>query len=134
MLVSCGTTPADRIEENPEIFAVLPNWEKDLVVQGKVAAGMSPDAVKLSWGNPNSILSGQDKKKYVQRWIYSAIVPVETMPGWGYPGWGYRRYIYEYPYGYPYGWYSQTATDYVPVNVAYVLFENGKVVSWESKN
>ena len=131
LLVACSSnTPADRIEQNPEVFAALPNWEKDKVIQGQIAEGMSPSAVGLAWGNPQSIASGQDKEKFVQRWIYSVLSPVEAMPmtGWGYYGrpYPYSRYYYRPVTYYP--------VEYIPENVAYVLFENNKVVSWERKN
>ncbi len=129
LLLSCQTTPADRIEENPGIFAALPNWEKDRVIRGEVAEDMSPDAVKLAWGAPNSIESGQSKGVYEQKWVYSTLYPVSRPC---FPYGGYRHGWYRpYPY-YGYGGYQET--DYIPVMTGYVQFRNNKVVSWEKRS
>lgn len=133
VFASCAKdTVSDRIEANPEMFANLPAWEKPKVAQGQIAMGMSPEAVKIAWGNPNDIASGENKGKFTQRWTYSTFEQINTMPPM-YPAWGgyyggryYRNYYYTPAMYYP--------TEYIPINTAYVLFENGKVVAWEQKN
>lgn len=126
-LVSCATTPSDRIEAHPQMFSALPNWEKDCVIRGEVRENMTPDAVRLAWGEPSYIAEGQINGVYSQRWIYSIAEPVQRV-SFG-MGMGMGRYGGVYPgvgtYYYP--------VDYVPVNVAFVLFQNNKVVSWERR-
>lgn len=127
LIASCSPmTPGERIEQNPEIFATLPNWEKDKIIAGEITTGMSPNAVLLAWGPPQTIASGQLNGTYAQRWIYSIQEPVNNMPpmGAGFYNSRYNRYggIYSANY-YP--------VDYIPIDIAYVLFINNKVSSWE---
>lgn len=130
LLSACSSvTPATRIEENPAVFAALSPQEKTLVQKGEIAEGMSPDAVYLAWGAPNnSPFYGEKDGKKFTKWVYSALMPVynPTPMFWGGSYWG------------PRGWYGGSAmwndVSYVPVNVAYVLFENDKVTAWEAKS
>lgn len=125
-IVSCqSSTPATRIEKNPVMYAGLPPAQQAAVRQGKVSVGMSQDAVFLAWGLPNSRpYVGEKDGKRVERWVYTVSQPVTVYNdggAWG-PTWG----------GYDYGW-GGFSTAYVPENAATVVFENGKVISWESR-
>lgn len=127
--VSCrSATPATRIAENPVLFRSLPEAQQQLVQQGRIAEGMSQDAVFLAWGAPNTApYVGQKNGKSVIRWVYTYNEPVPVTSNWGPGWWG--------PYG---GWYGpygiDTGTAYIPRTAASVLFENNKVVSWEQRN
>ncbi len=127
LLASCQVaTPASRIESNPVLFESLPEKDKPLVRQGQVRAGMSPEAVFLAWGYPNSqpFVGEKDGKRLV-RWVYTRMEPVMVTSTWGGPCWS--------PYGWHHGCYGMPDTAYVPRNTAYVTFENDKVVSWEAQ-
>ncbi len=127
LLAACQVaTPATRIEENPVLFASLPEKDKALVQRGQIRAGMSPEAVFIAWGYPNSQpFVGEKDGKRLERWVYTRMEPVMVTPTWGGPCWG------------PHGWHchggAMMDTAYVPRNTAYVTFENDKVVSWEAR-
>lgn len=126
--VSCqSATPATRIESNPVLFQSLPADQQLLVQRGKICEGMTPQAVFLAWGYPNSApYEGEKDGKKITRWVYNTMEPVFVNDSWRGPYWG------------PYGWYDPysmgPSTVYIPRNAATVLFENGKVVSWESRS
>ncbi|MBE6419233.1 MAG: hypothetical protein E7031_03805 [Akkermansiaceae bacterium] len=127
LMVSCvASTPYDRISKNPYIYSSLPQEQQLLVQQGRIERGMSPDAVYLAWGAPNSEpVYGEKKGVKTERWIYLDYEPVTVMSAGG-----------GFTYGYP-GWYGPfsvfSGTAYVPSPSAYVEFENGKVTEWEKK-
>lgn len=125
-------TPAYRIAQNPKIYQDLPAREQELVSQGKIEEGMTPKAVFLAWGYPNSTpFQGVNKGKSITRWVYTQDEAVTTMSNWGGPSWG------------PAGWYDPfnsdpfayggTATTFIPKDVASVSFEDGQVVAWEKE-
>lgn len=121
-LAACQTpTPANRIAEHPAMFQSLPAEQQTLVQQGQICQGMKADAVFLAWGRPDTQSEeGQKNGKHVIRWIYKGYDPVTVINDNPYPYWG------------PYGWYGgpDTSTVFIPKNVAYVEFVNGKVSSW----
>ena len=127
-MASCVSyTPADRIAENPVLYQSLPPEQQVLVQQGKICNGMSPKAVLLAWGKPNTPpIVGEKDGHRIERWIYKSYEPVSVVSfgaGYGYYG--------------PRGWYdpfySNFGTAYVPENAASVEFVNGKVDSWEAR-
>ncbi len=119
-------TPAARIAENPVLFSSLPAEQQQLVQQGKIRTGMSPEAVYLAWGHPNTQpFVGEKEGKRLVRWVYTRQEAVMATPGsagfhWGTCGWGY-------------GCSLGPEIIYVPRNAAYVTFEDDKVVSWEAR-
>ncbi len=118
-----SATPQTRIQENPALYESLPHADQALVAQGRIRNGMSPQAVYLAWGAPNSQpYVGQTGKKRVERWVYTTLQPVTVMNNWPHPYWG------------RYGWYDAMGPDtaYIPRTTATVTFENEKVVSWEA--
>ncbi len=126
LLSSCQVaTPATRIEQNPVLFESLSEKDRALVQQGLIREGMSPEAVFLAWGYPNSApFVGQKDGKRIVRWVYNRDEPVMSTPTWSGPCWG--------PYGCYHDHYMMPDTVYIPRNVANVTFENDKVVSWEA--
>ena len=119
-------TPATRIAANPKVYEALPAQQQALVQNGQIAQGMSPEAVFLAWGYPNSSpYVGQIGNKQVVRWVYTTMRPVMVTPQWSGPYWG--------PYGWYNPYYDMPQTAYVPENTANVTFENGKVVTWSSR-
>ncbi len=127
LLSSCQVaTPATRIEQNPVLFKSLPEKDRALVQRGHIRVGMSPEAVFLAWGYPNSQpFVGEKDGKRVVRWVYTRMEPVMVTASWGGPCWG--------PYGWCHGWYGVPDTAFIPRNAAYVTFENDEVVSWEAR-
>ncbi len=127
LIASCQVaTPASRIEQNPVLFESLPQADKALVQQGQIKVGMSPEAVFLAWGYPNTQpFVGEKGGKRLVRWVYSRMEPVMVTPVWGGPCWG--------PCGWHHGYSAMADTVFVPRNTAYVTFEDDKVVSWEAR-
>lgn len=121
-------TPQHRIEQNPQVYNKLPASEQKLVSEGHIEEGMSPEAVFLAWGYPNTTpFKGTNKGQNIMRWVYTQPYPVLTTTNWAGPQWG------------PYGWYdpmmyNNSSTTFIPRNSATVTFENNKVVSWETQN
>lgn len=131
LLSSCSvSTVASRIQEQPQIYASLSPPQQALVQSGNIAEGMSPSAVYLAWGSPSSSTEGNLNGVSTTRWLYSGLEPVYNPMPSPYMGcWGYGPWRNPYHCYYPYSDIS-----YVPVNMAYVLFKNGKVVSWEKRS
>ncbi len=128
LLSACQVaTPASRIEQNPLLFASLPEADRVLVQQGQIRTGMSPNAVFLAWGYPNTQpFLGEKGGKRIERWVYTRPEPVMVTPGWDEPCWGTDGLLH-------YHGHMGMDTAYVPRNTAEVVFEDGKVVSWESR-
>lgn len=127
-LVSCETTtPATRIQENPAMFSQLPEKQQQLVRAGRIAHGMSPSAVYLAWGAPQrKVTVGMSNGKTAEKWVYTTPRPV-TVTNDFYP---YRPWRGPYWDAYP---YSHMSTAWVQEESGGVLFEGGKVVSWQQQ-
>lgn len=127
-LSSCSvSTIASRIQEKPQVYQNLPSQEQSLVQVGNIAEGMTPQAVYIAWGQPTSTIEGNIDGIPTTRWLYSDLQPVFSPA----PYVGCLGYA---PWRSPYCYYPYNDVTYVPVNTAYVLFKNGKVVSWEKKS
>lgn len=128
VLVSCSSTLDDRIAENQDTFNSLSPQQKQQVVRGEISVGMPPEAVKMVWGNPVSTASGMINGKPSERWLYS---------GTGGSGFtvGIGAGVGSFGSSSAMGVGSGVAfpVDYVPGNTPFVLFINGKVVSWEGE-
>lgn len=124
LLASCAPmTPQARIDQNPQVFAALSSRDQELVRQGQIARGMSPDAVALAWGPPQRQLEGTRGTRRVDRWDYTVLRPVYSSNVFG----GYGRYGHR---GYStFGFGPEVA--YLPQQIASVWFENNRVEAWE---
>lgn len=127
LLASCQTSsPLSRIDRNPTMFGMLSPEQQVLVQQGRICEGMSKDAVFLAWGNPNNTpLTGQQDGVPYEKWVYTVYQPVMmNTVGFGGGCW------------YHGGWSGAglgASTAYVPQEAAWVIFQNNKVTSWESR-
>ena len=127
VMVSCmASTPGDRISRNPTLYNSLPTHQQQLVQQGRIETGMSPDAVFLAWGAPDSEpVCGEKKGVKTERWVYLSYEPITVMPAWG--GFSHCHSACCAPF------YDNSGTAFIPYPSAYVEFENGKVTEWEKK-
>lgn len=118
-LLSCSVTPADRIRENPTLYASLTPKQQQAVKSGQLEIGMSTAAVYLAMGAPSGSGERADANGLREQvWFYSSMQPVAVVP----------RAYYCYPYGGPYlgdDWVYRRRLD------AVVYFRQGKVVGWE---
>ena len=136
LFTACATNPAEqRVKKYPERYAGLSSRDKDLVLRGEVAEGMSQDAVFLAWGRPGRVMAGSRNGRGSERWAWFRSAPVSAYSvgyGWG-PHPFYSAYGMHPAYGYGYGpgWGFGTGVDYVPYLDRTVEFVNGKVVAWE---
>ncbi len=71
VLVGCST-PETRIRNNPELFNSLAPGDQDLIKQGKVAIGFSPEMVKLAVGEPDRIYTRTDAAGRNESWVYTS--------------------------------------------------------------
>lgn len=127
------STPQARIAKYPEKFAALDKKEQNLVQQGQIARGMSPDAVVLAWGFPDQQFEGSRNSRLTKRWDYASAVPVySTTYAYGGFGYGYGRYGPYRNHGYygPAFGFGPEVT-YLPYRVASVWFVDNAVDSWE---
>lgn len=129
LLASCApTTPEARITAQTARFDALPPKHQELVREGRIDRGMSPDAVYFAWGTPSREYEGSDGGTATMRWDYAGLSPVYTNHFYGGFGYGrYGRYGRAYPIGYAFG----PEVSYVPYRRATVLFRGGRVASWE---
>lgn len=131
IFASCApVTPEARIQANPGKFSSLTEKEKNLVRQGQITRGMSPDAVELAWGRPSGRFEGYKDRKATERWDYSGSRPVYSDSFYGPYDYGYSSYYGRGRFserGYGVG--AEVA--YVPYHIASVWFVSGRVDSWE---
>ena len=131
LFVSCApSTPQARIQRDPGKFAALSEKHRSLVEQGKIARGMSQDAVYFAWGAPSRVFQGSKEEKATERWDYAGSRPVYTTGFYGSYGYGpYRHYGH---HGYPvHGFGMGPEVAYIPYRLASVWFVNDRVDAWE---
>lgn len=129
VFASCApSTPESRIAANPAKYEALSSKHQELVRQGRIDAGMPPDAVALAWGNPSREFTGGDGDAWTNRWEYMGSKPVTTTRYGG--GYHYGRYG---RYGRYRGYGVSVAPEvtYVPYRRASVWFRNNEVTRWE---
>jgi len=53
----CSSSQMSRIDRNRDVYEGWPLEIKQAVLDGKVEAGMTPDMVRVAWGEPSEIVS-----------------------------------------------------------------------------
>jgi hypothetical protein len=72
LLLAAGcATPEARIKQNPDLFATLSPADQDLIRQGKVGIGFTPDMVKLALGDPDRVYTRTDANGTNETWSYT---------------------------------------------------------------
>jgi hypothetical protein len=73
LLLAAGcATPEARIQRNPEIFAQLSPADQQLIREGKVARGFTPEMVKLALGDPDRVYVRTDSAGTSESWSYTS--------------------------------------------------------------
>src|SRR5438067_6452154 len=70
LATGCGTPQISRIDRNREIYETWPLEVRQAVLDGKVEQGMTPDMVKVSWGEPSEKVqspNGGDEEIWIYR-------------------------------------------------------------------
>ena len=93
------STPASRINRNPELFAQMPPEQQDLIRRGQVAVGFTSEMVRLALGEPDRYTTRTSQEGVGEVWHYVTYdAPVGTPL---YRGWYHRYYMWGDPL-YPY--------------------------------
>ena len=116
-------SPESRIKDNPQLFAQLSLEQQNLIKQGKVAVGFTPDMVRLALGDPDRVRVRTDAKGSREVWNY---VTYESQDGVILYRGMYHRY-----WGGPYYPYYTSVTSYRVHNRLVVAFTNGRVAEIE---
>lgn len=123
-LAACST-PQSRIERNPAVFSSLSAGDQQLIREGKVAIGFTPEMVRLALGDPDRVYTRTDANGVSESWSYTTYETdsgVLLYRGFYHRNWGYSYYPYfiDYP--------SRRTREYFKV-----VFSGGRVSAIESQ-
>ncbi|RRJ95981.1 hypothetical protein Ga0100231_018660 [Opitutaceae bacterium TAV4] len=121
LLFGCST-PDRRIEQNLALFNTLTVEQQDLIKQGKVGLGFTPDMVRLAVGNPNNKWLRTDETGTSESWSYTSYTAADGTPL--YCGLYHSYYGNLYPY-----YAAPIYTGRAPSEYFRVTFKDGKVIS-----
>lgn len=123
LLAGCAS-PQTRIAENRALYDSLPAESQELIQEGRVAVGFTPEMVMLALGDPDRVYSRTDASGKSESWAYTSY-----RLGDGhriYSGYYHRWYPMRYPY------YLDFAFDDREVyERTKIVFKNGVVDSIE---
>jgi hypothetical protein len=125
LVSSCATSSVEsRKQERAAAYSALSPEDRQLVDQGQIKVGMSPDAVFLSWGRPDEVLENETREGHATIWLYTGTVMQETRH------WSYRELSRG---GRPFLG-RVVESDYNPQDYvrAEIVFVNGVVNSWRT--
>jgi len=93
LVVAGCSSPAARIKRNPELFASIPPAQQEIIKQGRIDIGFTPNMVKLALGEPDSIAKRTDNAGTSEIWRYSSVdasadYNLAVFQGWGGGWWG----------------------------------------------
>ena len=124
-IVGCST-PQARINKEPEVFAKLSAIDQQLIREGKVAIGFTPEMVKLALGDPDRIYTRTDTNGVNEAWGYTTY---ETDDGvMLYRGFYHRRWGDPLFYPYYMNYSGRRTREYLKV-----VFAGGRVSLVESQ-
>lgn len=91
MLASCHVlsgkkAASKRLEKNPTLLKSKSMGERQLIINGDIAPGMTRDAVYLAWGNPKHVYEGAEDGVAYEEWHYQTIRPKPEISLTGPPG------------------------------------------------
>ena len=121
LVVAAGcSTPQARINRSPEAYAKLSAADQQLIREGKVAVGFTPEMVRLALGDPDRVSTRTDANGVNEAWSYATY---ETEKGVVlYRGFYHRQWcdplIYPYYASYP----SRRTREYLKI-----VFADGRV-------
>ena len=125
--ISCApNTPRLRIEQNLSLYESLTGEHKELVHQGRIAKGMSKNAVYLALGGPSRKIRGFRDDASFERWDYTRLRPAYYHSFHTYHVHRYGRHGRHI-----HGFGFSPTVGYRPYRAASVLFKGEKVDSWE---
>jgi hypothetical protein len=85
LLLAAGcATPERRIAANPALFASFPPSAQQLIRQGRIDIGFSPDMVRMALGGPSRLRERVTAEGRTEVWVYTDIfyrsefAPVQT--------------------------------------------------------
>ena len=72
LATGCVSTPEQRIQKAPAVFAAFPPDVQAKVRKGEIDIGFTPDMVRLALGAPSRVLARRTGAGEVEVWIYTA--------------------------------------------------------------
>ena len=88
LLAACST-PEARIRRQSDFFATLALAQQELIREGRIAIGFTPELVRLALGDPDRVWSRKDETGTGEVWSYTTYETTDGAPL--YRGW-YHRY------------------------------------------
>lgn len=92
-VAGCGTPQINRIDQNREVYETWPIETKQAVLDGKVEVGMTPEMVRVAWGQPTEVISRSTGPGDEEIWVYRkggnedySMAGPGGVYGGGYPG------------------------------------------------
>jgi len=123
------STPAARIQRNPELFARLAPAEQALIRDGRIALGFTPEMVRLALGNPDHVHVRTDGAGTREIWSYTSRDAADEP--YFYDGWYQRRrfggWVGPYYPMYPRSGYGFEQVDFR------IVFKEGKAVAVDQR-
>jgi len=126
VLAAGCSTPASRIQKNPDAFNRLTATQQDMIRKGQVGLGFDESMVRLALGDPDRIRTRLTAAGATVSWIYT-----DWDAGYGMPlyrGW-YHRYWGEPFYPYYMNYPARHAREQTRVTL-----QDGKVIAVEQEN
>ena len=137
LLMQGCSTPSERPSAKSAALSGLSTADRQLVGRGDIHKGLSKDAVYVAWGHPSQTTVNQTARGLEECWTY-----VQTFNGYGGGYYGISRGLVHGRHGdhydtdnfYPAPTDAQTlgGTPSTEVPVKRVIFENGRVISYET--
>ena len=121
----CATSTVEkRKQERYGAYSALAPEQRELVDQGRVKVGMSPDAVYIALGKPAEILQQETQAGATTHWLYHGS-SLREYRYWTYRGVRVGNRYYSEPY---------MAQDYYlqPYVRSEIIFQDGVVREWRT--